>query len=222
MSWKNAPAIDALKTAALTAYPTAKRGTTYVGTVGDAAHAKTKSDHNPNAQGYVCAIDVGFIDEGQDDIFVQALLASRDPRLAYIISDGKMWRSYPKPGIPAWTPSKYTGPNPHKTHVHVSVKQESGAYMNAAPWRVTTAGPPVPPAPARALLREGSRGDEVKRLQAGLRRVFPAYAKITADGVFGPATKKAVAEFQRRSSLTADGIVGPATRAALARSNIKL
>lgn len=37
------------------------------------------------------------------------------------------------------------------------------------------------------------------------------------DGVFGPQTRDAVAEFQESRGLQADGIVGPITLRALAR-----
>ena len=38
---------------------------------------------------------------------------------------------------------------------------------------------------------------------------------VSADGVFGPATERAVKRWQRRHGLVADGIVGPATRSAM-------
>ena len=38
---------------------------------------------------------------------------------------------------------------------------------------------------------------------------------ITADGVFGPQTRRAVKRFQRANGLTVDGVIGPATLAAL-------
>ncbi|WLR46397.1 L,D-transpeptidase family protein [Halobacillus litoralis] len=56
-------------------------------------------------------------------------------------------------------------------------------------------------------LRYGSRGDSVAILQRKLG--------ITADGMFGPQTLKAVKKFQTSKGLVADGMVGPKTRKAL-------
>lgn len=77
------------------------------------------------------------------------------------------------------------------------------------------------PVPSRTL-RTGSRGAAVRRLQAGLNRVFPRYSSLTEDGIYGRRTAAVVREFQRRSGLAADGIVGRKTRAALARYRIRV
>ena len=53
------------------------------------------------------------------------------------------------------------------------------------------------------LLKNGSKGDDVKRLQTKLG--------LTADGAFGPGTEKAVKQWQSTNGLTADGIVGDGT-----------
>lgn len=58
--------------------------------------------------------------------------------------------------------------------------------------------------------------DKVMRVQRRLQRAYAAYAgHLAVDGDFGPMTKAAVVEFQRRSSIVQDGIVGPMTAAAL-------
>lgn len=62
------------------------------------------------------------------------------------------------------------------------------------------------------VLRQGDSGNQVKLLQAKLIRTGEP---ITADGVFGPATRFAVERFQVSRMLVPDGIVGPATWAAL-------
>jgi putative chitinase len=56
-------------------------------------------------------------------------------------------------------------------------------------------------------LREGSKGELVKRMQAVLG--------VSADGDFGPGTERAVKAWQAKNGLSADGIVGPKTLAAM-------
>lgn len=80
------------------------------------------------------------------------------------------------------------------------------------------------PVPAQRTLAEGDTGADVKRLQAGLNKTFPAYSKFTGngDGKFGPYTVQVVKEFQRRTGLKPDGVVGPDTRKKLANYGINL
>lgn len=59
------------------------------------------------------------------------------------------------------------------------------------------------------LLKVGSKGEEVKRLQAGLN--FLGFKSGTADGDFGHLTELAVVAFQTRYKLYADGIAGQST-----------
>lgn len=62
------------------------------------------------------------------------------------------------------------------------------------------------------VLRQGSSGGAVKIMQAGLNgKGYP----LVADGIFGPATDRAVRRFQSDRGLVADGICGPQTWGAL-------
>lgn len=74
---------------------------------------------------------------------------------------------------------------------------------------------------AGSLLRRWSKGAQVRRLQRGLNKSFPAYSKLRVDGIYGPATERAVREFQRRSGLSVDGVVGRNTRKELGKYGIK-
>lgn len=64
-----------------------------------------------------------------------------------------------------------------------------------------------------SLLKQGSRGKEVKDLQQTLKK--RGYYVGNVDGIFGPKTFRAVCEFQRDAGIKSDGIVGPQTRKAL-------
>ena len=64
-----------------------------------------------------------------------------------------------------------------------------------------------------AVLKQGSRGDDVKTVQTKLKRW--GYYSGNVDGIYGSQTRKAVEYFQRKNGLKVDGIVGRATFAAL-------
>jgi tetratricopeptide (TPR) repeat protein len=63
--------------------------------------------------------------------------------------------------------------------------------------------------PDGEVLRLGKRGEAVEKLQEALKRL--GYDIETADGRFGPGTRRAVMAFQSKNGLKADGVVGPAT-----------
>jgi len=75
--------------------------------------------------------------------------------------------------------------------------------------RTTTWRPSAWTAPRSAglLMMLGTVGTRVQLIQRRLH--------VSADGIFGPITRRAVEGFQRRRSLVVDGIVGPRTWAAL-------
>ena len=59
------------------------------------------------------------------------------------------------------------------------------------------------------------RGDDIADLQ--LRLGSLGFDAGRADGIFGPETERAVADFQRNAGLTSDGVAGPQTIAELVR-----
>lgn len=65
------------------------------------------------------------------------------------------------------------------------------------------------------VLRLGSRGTDVMKLQAVLRKI--GYNLGTIDGVFGNQTQQAIIQFQRNNGLTPDGIAGANTHRILQR-----
>ncbi|MBI3631187.1 MAG: peptidoglycan-binding protein [Candidatus Sungbacteria bacterium] len=61
-------------------------------------------------------------------------------------------------------------------------------------------------------LAPGQRDEEVRRLQELLARDKAVYPEGTASGFFGPATTRAVKNFQKKYGLPQVGTVGPQTR----------
>ena len=105
-------------------FPTRSRASD--GWIGDARHSKIASDHSPDENGWVRALDITarLFDEETDtmsDVVEQLRKAARkDGRLAYIIynkricSPRTLWR---------WRP--YRGANPHTRHAHFSFKKSA-------------------------------------------------------------------------------------------------
>ncbi|MEU0250816.1 peptidoglycan-binding protein [Streptomyces sp. NPDC006235] len=65
----------------------------------------------------------------------------------------------------------------------------------------------------KAVLAEGHAGPEVAEAQCLLREAGLSPGAV--DGIFGPHTKRAVRDLQKRAHLVVDGIIGPHTWKAL-------
>ena len=108
-------------------YPSRDR--TSDGWIGDSRHAARPSDHNPDANGWVRALDVDRDVSGRSkpdlmpDIADQIRLlckSKREKRITYIIFDGRIASA--KKGW-AWRP--YEGSSKHNHHCHISFSQEA-------------------------------------------------------------------------------------------------
>lgn len=139
-SWRVAKALLALREQVNLMAPNRRKKSD--GTIGDAAHASRASDHNPwvrdGGVGVVTAMDITHDAPGGCDAgaLADALLASRDPRIKYVIFNRRI-ASHLQKGAAApfeWRP--YGGSNPHTHHVHVSVREEKTAYDATDPWTI--------------------------------------------------------------------------------------
>lgn len=117
-SWRLARSLEDLRSRINTIAP--RRSKASDGTIGDPAHRARTSDHNPNADGVVCALDITHDPAGGCDAgaIAESLRQSKDPRIKYVIWNKRIFSSTMQPWV--WRP--YTGTNPHQKHVHVSVK----------------------------------------------------------------------------------------------------
>lgn len=216
MAWRLAKSLETLRAQINALSP--NRSKVSDGTKGDDAHAKRKSDHNPNGRGVVQALDL--TDDpahGVDNRKLgQALLDSRDRRIKYVIADGEICSGSDGPS--PWSWRKYSGANSHHHHVHISVVDDPKLYDDASEWSLSgfavapsKAAKPVT-RPSNPVLAKGAKGPDVERLQDLLNATG---AKLVIDADFGERTLAAVIAFQRKAKLAPDGVVGPYTWDAL-------
>ncbi len=96
------------------------------------------------------------------------------------------------------------------SYSRVRAQRLAEAAVTPAP---TKAPPAIHAEPTEPLLRAGSIGIEVVRLQERLRQL--GFYSGDADGQFGSATQRAVTLFQEHHRLEADGMAGARTLEAL-------
>lgn len=87
--------------------------------------------------------------------------------------------------------------------------------LKAVDYGYPVSSPSTPPTVERPTLRRGDKGDAVILLQSELIRLGYPLPKYGIDGDFGKETEMAVKQFQQDNRLTADGVVGPKTWKAL-------
>jgi hypothetical protein len=203
-NWRLAKSLEKLRQQINAAYP--NRDHDSDGTVGDLRHQNLKSDHNPNAAGVVTAMDT---DEDLSpsihsiEGIVTAIRASKDPRVKYIIYEGRI--TVEGSQLQRWKP--YTGTNPHNHHAHISVSKDPKLYDDDRDWQIGDSSQST--IVTVHDLKRGDKGDDVKALQERLNAL--GY-NLTVDADFGPATERSVRSLQNTKGLRPDGIVGANTR----------
>lgn len=100
------------------------------GWIGDSKHFATKSDHNPDPiSGIVRALDIDadLCEHKSESIYLANQIrlfgkSDRSKRIAYVIHNGKIASP-----ILNWKWRKYSGVNPHKSHIHISFTPKGDA-----------------------------------------------------------------------------------------------
>lgn len=210
MTWRLANSLIELRKQVNEAYPNRSKDSD--GSIGDEHHSARTSDHNPDSQGVVRAIDITHDPaHGFDSYkFANMLLAKQDSRLKYVISNRRIGSgpAGPQPGV--WRP--YSGSNPHDHHCHISVVPDVRGDATL-PWRID--GVTITPEAAAFVappptIRPGASNSAVEKLQKALG--------VTVTGRYEPRseTEWALRLFQVRHQLDPDGVCGPQTWKAIA------
>lgn len=103
------------------------------GWIGDKAHQATQSDHNPDSRGIVHAIDIDK--DGIDAYFVVEQCIRDDRPASYVVYNREIWSRSRD-----WKPRRYTGSNPHTSHIHVSIQYGPHWESPNWTWGIATGG----------------------------------------------------------------------------------
>ena len=172
------------------------------GWIGDASHAARKSEHNPcwtcpgKLYGVVCATDTDVDDNDAGRDLRKEILAAAigHPSVWYVISNGIIYsRTF------GWTARKYTGPNQHYHHVHVSVFNTSAAVFRTDLLLKTF----HKPTPGGSTAKPPASGD-TSRFDIHMRRI-QNMAKGFKPSPSDPAIKEVEALLDWFEDLTATG-----------------
>ena len=121
MSWQLAAAAETLRKQVNTRYP--KRDRRSDGTVGDKAHKRRMSDHNPDKSGYVMALDLdedGWPAHAFADQLIEYLRTSGDKRVKNVVYEGRVASATYPEQLWQWRSAPSLG---HAHHIHISFAQ---------------------------------------------------------------------------------------------------
>ena len=92
------------------------------GWIGDTAHNARKSDHNPDKQGWVRAIDIDsdLVKGSSKESWllaeqIKTIALKGDKRISYVIHQHRIASP-----LKNWAWRVYKGANPHVSHIHIS------------------------------------------------------------------------------------------------------
>lgn len=194
------------------------------GWIGDSAHQARKSDHNPDKDGWVHAIDIdenfgpgwkkGTTAKEFADQLIQLAREGKDGgRLKYVVYENAIASGTYKNKFWVWRKGNWG----HTQHIHVSFtdKAERDGSKFDLPIFEEAKKPEPKPEPAKpakepktprypTTLEYGRKNKDIERLQNKLiEKGFDIPAGAT--GYYGDQTQKAVKNFYRSIGLTANG-----------------
>jgi hypothetical protein len=199
------------------------------GWLGDSAHQARKSDHNPDAWGWVYALDIdhnmgpaGPARQGAEaqklaDQLIQLAREGKDMgRLKYVVYNNKIASGTYKNQYWTWRPGNYG----HTQHIHISfnsVAKNNGQQFNLPIFKEKNEAPkptpakptppkpkPVPKFPGQDKLTFKKRNESVRRLQKEL--IAKGYSiPAGATGFYGNQTEAAVKRLYRDMGKLSNG-----------------
>lgn len=204
------------------------------GTIGNAAHQSSTSDHNawiddPAAVANVVSA-ADFTDDpaaGLDWTVADARAFLADPRAKYAIVDDTFVDRDARGAIRVrrYLDVNPRRTNPHRGHLHLSVQSAKALYDSSAPWDAITAKVGQSPTPAPSPAPSGPVALFVDGLlgPATIRR-WQQVMGTPVDGVLSRPRSTLVEAVQRRlhaapgtGVVKVDGVLGPQTIRALQR-----
>lgn len=195
------------------------------GWIGDRAHQARRSDHNPDKNGWVHAIDIDedFLGNGRgqktakefaDQLIKYAREGKDGGRLKYVVYENQIASGTHADRFWTWRKGNWG----HTQHIHVSFTdkaQNDGSKFDLPIFKNEPVAPVTPnnqnnatvsvPFPGNAFASFGARNDYVKQMQ---RQLIKKGYKIPsgATGNYFQQTQRAVQEFYRQQmKLTSDG-----------------